>query len=75
MHVLAMSKLERDRREELPAGNDAMIVDARSMFAELVEWQAALPVKEYEKFNRCPVCMCELFPEPFCATDLKVLAD
>ena len=52
-----------------------MIVDARNMFKELVEWQAQIPQREYDRYNSCPVCMCELFPDPFATTNLVQLAN
>ena len=41
------------------------------MFSEVLNWQESVPKKAYEDANKCAVCMCELFPDPFAETRIE----
>lgn len=60
MHLLTMTKLEST------GANGRSHLD----FSALYAWQTQVPEVEHQKINKCPACLCELFPEPFMAVDL-----
>ena len=43
------------------------------MFNELIAWQSQVPSSGYERLNKCPVCMCELYPDPWAQTDVQAM--
>ena len=78
IHVLTMTKLEHDRKQRSnnnAAGGAQVSSDQRISFNELVQWQSQVAESEYERLNKCSVCMCELFPDPFASTTISQLAD
>lgn len=72
MHIVTMAKLAHEKSNSNDGG---MIVDQRRMFPELYEWASKVPKRVYDDTNKCAVCMCELFPDPFFETGIEQLCD
>ena len=64
MHIITMTKLTRDKDN-----------GSSEDFNEIVDWQSNVSPADYERFNKCPICCCELFTDSFETMSVAEIAD